>query len=63
MSQFMQLQWPYGRDRCVEIDSTSGCRRLTKQFEECVKNPDNWSWSKDVLKVFPEVKGKVRIRE
>ena len=59
----MQLDWPYPLEECIELDQRTGCRRLTARFEEFAKNPENWTFDRDVLRVFPELEGKLSLRD
>ena len=59
----MHLEWPHRVEESVEIDQQSGCRKLTAKFEEFAKDPDHWTFDRDVLKVFPELEGKLSLRD
>ena len=62
-SETMHLEWPHAIEDSVEIDQATGCRRLTAKFEDFAKDPDHWTFDKDVLKVFPELDGKLSLRD
>ena len=62
-SRTMYLEWPHSLEECVEIDQATGCRRLARRFEEFAMNPEHWTFDKEVLKVFPELEGKLLLRD
>jgi len=47
------INWPYQLDKAVCHDPVAGCLRFTKQFEDHVCEPTNWTFSKRALEVFP----------
>ncbi|MCJ1311194.1 hypothetical protein MMC25_004865 [Agyrium rufum] len=63
MSLSTRCNWPYSVEEAVKRDPSTGLMKITDRFEEVVINPENWSWDRSVLVTFPEVEGKVRIRE
>ncbi|KAG9521309.1 hypothetical protein KCV07_g3673, partial [Aureobasidium melanogenum] len=50
------INWPHGLDRTVYHDQVTGCLRFTKEFEDHVCEPTNWTFSKRVLDVFPSIR-------
>ncbi|KAH0286597.1 hypothetical protein M436DRAFT_50040 [Aureobasidium namibiae CBS 147.97] len=49
------VNWPYQLDKAVCHDPVAGCLRFTKQFEDHVCEPTNWTFSKRALEVFPTI--------
>ena len=62
-SQTMRLEWPYPLDESIELDQATGYRRLTARFEEFAKDPEHWTFDRELLKVFPELDGKLSLRD
>lgn len=50
------INWPYELDKAVIYDPVAGCLRFTKQFEDHVCEPTNWTFSKHALEVFPTLR-------
>ncbi|KAI4851495.1 hypothetical protein E4T44_02099 [Aureobasidium sp. EXF-8845] len=50
------INWPYELDKAVIHDPVAGCLRFTKQFEDHVCEPTNWTFSKHALTVFPTLR-------
>ncbi|KAG9658073.1 hypothetical protein KCU64_g4761, partial [Aureobasidium melanogenum] len=50
------INWPHDLDRTVYHDQVTGCLRFTKEFEDHVCEPTNWTFSKRVLDVFPSIR-------
>lgn len=49
------VNWHLPLDQAVYHDPDVGCIRFTKKFEDHVCNANNWTFSKRVLDVFPEI--------
>ncbi|KAI5270558.1 hypothetical protein E4T47_06058 [Aureobasidium subglaciale] len=49
------VNWPHELNRAVCHDPVAGCLRFTKEFEDHVVNANNWTFSKRVLEVFPNI--------
>ncbi|KAH0366970.1 hypothetical protein KCU65_g4993, partial [Aureobasidium melanogenum] len=49
------INWQQPLDKTVYHDEVTGCLRFTKQFEDHVCDPNNWTFSKRVLEVFPSI--------
>ena len=47
------INWPYELNKAVCHDPVAGCLRFTKEFEDHVCEPTNWTFSKRALEVFP----------
>ena len=50
------INWNHGLDRAVCHDPIAGCLRFTKEFEDHVCDANNWTFSKRVLEVFPDIR-------
>ncbi|KAG9949598.1 hypothetical protein KCU85_g4149, partial [Aureobasidium melanogenum] len=50
------INWQHGLDKTVYHDEVTGCLRFTKQFEDHACDPNNWTFSKRVLDVFPSIR-------
>ncbi|KAI4727849.1 hypothetical protein E4T49_04373 [Aureobasidium sp. EXF-10728] len=50
------VNWPHELDKAVYHDPNAGCLRFTKHFEDHVCDPNNWTFSKRVLEVFPSIR-------
>jgi hypothetical protein len=59
----VSCNWPYTLDECFETDEVTGQRKLTKVFEEYVSDFDHWTVGSQFLDTFPELEGKVHIKE
>lgn len=49
------INWPHELNEAVYHDKVAGCLRFTKKFEDHVCEPNNWTFSKRVLEVFPSI--------
>ena len=53
-STVASIGWLYSLQEAVYVDPQSGRRRLTAAFILHAENPDNWSFKKEALEIFPE---------
>jgi hypothetical protein len=59
----VSCNWPYSLNECFETDEDTGHRKLTRVFEEYVSDFDHWTVGSRFLDIFPELEGKIHIRE
>jgi hypothetical protein len=59
----VSCNWPYSLDECFETDEDTGQRKLTRVFEEYVSDFDHWTIGCRFLDTFPELEGKIHIKE
>ena len=59
----VSCNWPYALDECFETDEGTGQKKLTRVFEQHVADFDHWTVGSRFLDTFPELKGKVHIKE
>lgn len=57
------MNWPKRLDQAIELDPISGSMHITKEFEQHGLDMDNWTYSTAFLKTFPELEGKLRVRD
>jgi len=58
----MGCTWPYPKAQCVEVNHSTGRKRLTAKFEVHVTNPDNWFVDEKFVAAMPELVGRVNIK-
>ncbi|GAB7347559.1 hypothetical protein MBLNU459_g4449t1 [Dothideomycetes sp. NU459] len=49
------VNWPHTLAEAITADPVSGRSRLTPEFERHALDPENWTFKKDILDVFPEL--------
>lgn len=59
----ISCNWPYSLDECFETDKDTGHIKLTRFFEEYVSDYDHWTVGRQFLDTFPELEGKIHIKE
>ncbi|KAK5045468.1 hypothetical protein LTR84_009332 [Exophiala bonariae] len=59
----ISLNWPKPLNQAVEVHPTNGSLYLTEEFKLHGSDLNNWTYSTDFLLVFPELQGKVRVRD
>ncbi|EKG18284.1 hypothetical protein MPH_04479 [Macrophomina phaseolina MS6] len=59
----LSVNWPYGMDACIQKDPVDGRFYLTKEFINHACNANNWTVGSDFFKIFPELRGRVRVSD
>lgn len=49
------------RKKAIVLNPENGRRQLSKEFEECCWTFDNWSVSRDILRIWPDLAGHIRL--
>lgn len=62
LGYFIGCTWPYPKAQCVEVNHSTGRKRLTAKFEVHVTNPDNWFVDEKFVAAMPELVGRVNIK-
>ena len=59
----VSVNWPHTMKEAIEQNRATGATRLTQRFVDHVMNYDNWSVEASLLKIFPEIAGRIRIHD
>lgn len=57
------MNWPYGMDACVQKDPVDGRFYLTQEFIKHACTPNNWTVESEFFKIFPELRGRIRVSD
>jgi hypothetical protein len=59
----LSCNWPLSIDEALDIDLVTGSIKVSKIFGEHVSRCENWSFNSYALTLYPELEGKVRIKD
>lgn len=59
----LSVNWPYGMDACVQKDPVDGRFYLTQEFIKHACTPNNWTVGSEFFKIFPELRGRIRVSD
>lgn len=49
----ISVSWSEGSEEAVTLDPVTRRRVMTKKFEKHIADPENWTWTRDVLQIMP----------
>jgi hypothetical protein len=59
----LSCNWPLTMDEAIDTDPATGSVKVSKVFGDHVSRPENWSLNSYALSLYPELEGKVRIKD